>query len=47
MVFMKKEKINKFRINLGKIGREERDKIFIEVEYNSIMLQINGGIKNE
>ncbi|WP_270566057.1 hypothetical protein [Clostridium beijerinckii] len=32
MMFMKKEKVNKFRINLGKIGREG-DKIFIEVEY--------------
>lgn len=31
-MFMKKEKVNKFRINLGAIGREE-DKIFIEVEY--------------
>lgn len=31
-MFMKKEKINKFRINLGAIGRED-DKIFIDVEY--------------
>lgn len=34
MKFMKKEKVNKFRINLGAIGRVERDKIFIDVEYS-------------
>lgn len=33
MIFMKKEKINKFRINLGAIGREDNDKVYIEVEY--------------
>jgi 4-hydroxy-3-methylbut-2-en-1-yl diphosphate synthase IspG/GcpE len=34
MKFMKKEKINKFRINLGAIGREDNnDKVYIEVEY--------------
>ncbi|MVX64898.1 hypothetical protein GKZ28_14465 [Clostridium chromiireducens] len=33
MKFMKKEKINKFRINLGAIGREE-DKVYIDVEYS-------------
>ncbi|MBC2457536.1 hypothetical protein [Clostridium beijerinckii] len=36
MMFMKKEKVNKFRINLGAIGREERENIFIDVEYNYI-----------
>ena len=33
MMFMKKEKINKFRINLGAIGRQN-DSVYIEVEYN-------------
>ena len=30
MMFMKKEKANKFRIYLGAIGREERENIFID-----------------
>jgi hypothetical protein len=36
MIFMKKEKINKFRINLGAIGRDDNDKVYIEVEYSDI-----------
>ncbi|MDU5107774.1 hypothetical protein [Clostridium sp.] len=31
----KKEKINKFRINLGKVGRDD-DKLYIEVEYGDL-----------